>query len=348
LLEVADTVADGELAADSGLDLTIAARIGEQHCRSGRELRDLIHAYRIAARVGWRHISAVALQFGVSSGTLATLAEAVFFFVDQLASASSDGFVREQAEWAAQRERAREELADLLLSDHASATAVQATAARADWRMPTTGAVVLARNASQAEHALMRLDPACLPIRTARFCGVVLPDPAAPGRRALLTRTLAGLRVVVGAAVPLQLLPESARVAETGLQLVESDVLPHRPLFIDDHLDAVIVHSSPALLGALRRQCLAPLDAFTESSRDRLVETLVAWLCHQGDRQRIAAALHIHPQTVRYRVARLREVFGETLETPAGRARLTLALCWGAPGPAPYPAPPPDTQGESR
>jgi DNA-binding PucR family transcriptional regulator len=110
----------------------------------------------------------------------------------------------------------------------------------------------------------------------------------------------------------------------------------------------VIVHSSPALLGALRRQCLAPLDAFTESSRDRLVETLVAWLCHQGDRQRIAAALHIHPQTVRYRVARLREVFGETLETPAGRARLTLALCWGAPGPAPYPAPPPDTQGESR
>jgi DNA-binding PucR family transcriptional regulator len=37
-----------------------------------------------------------------------------------------------------------------------------------------------------------------------------------------------------------------------------------------------------------------------------------------------AEALHVHVQTVRYRLAQLREVFGDALDD--GRARLELAL----------------------
>jgi len=39
-----------------------------------------------------------------------------------------------------------------------------------------------------------------------------------------------------------------------------------------------------------------------------------------------AAALGVHPQTVRYRVARLRELFGTALDDPQSRFELQLAL----------------------
>ncbi|MGZ6804912.1 MAG: helix-turn-helix domain-containing protein, partial [Nocardioidaceae bacterium] len=62
------------------------------------------------------------------------------------------------------------------------------------------------------------------------------------------------------------------------------------------------------------------------SARDRLAETLLAWLQHRGERQRVAADLHVHPQTVGYRLGQLRELFGEALDDPEGRFELELAL----------------------
>ncbi len=51
-----------------------------------------------------------------------------------------------------------------------------------------------------------------------------------------------------------------------------------------------------------------------------------------GDRAAVAADLHIHPQTVRYRLKQLRELFGPDLDgDPDTRLRLTLALAWGPP-----------------
>jgi DNA-binding PucR family transcriptional regulator len=45
----------------------------------------------------------------------------------------------------------------------------------------------------------------------------------------------------------------------------------------------------------------------------------------------VAEELHIHPQTVRYRLDQLRGVFGDALDDPEQRAQLFLALVWGAP-----------------
>jgi sugar diacid utilization regulator len=38
--------------------------------------------------------------------------------------------------------------------------------------------------------------------------------------------------------------------------------------------------------------------------------------------------LHLHPQTVRYRLGQLRALFGSALDEPASRAALLLALAW--------------------
>jgi DNA-binding PucR family transcriptional regulator len=92
-------------------------------------------------------------------------------------------------------------------------------------------------------------------------------------------------------------------------------------------------HKLSLLLGAARR--LAPDVAEseharhaseTELSRELLGSTLDAWLRHRGRTEAVAKALHVHPQTVRYRLARLRELFGSRLDDPDGRFELELAL----------------------
>ena len=119
-------------------------------------------------------------------------------------------------------------------------------------------------------------------------------------------------------------------VAEIAARLQQTGVLSDDPVFTDEHLDAIIVHRDARLLDALRAQVLGPLTATTPASQERLQETLAAWLRHMGDRQAVAAELHVHPQTVRYRLARLHELFGPELDDPGTRARLALALTWGA------------------
>jgi DNA-binding PucR family transcriptional regulator len=49
-------------------------------------------------------------------------------------------------------------------------------------------------------------------------------------------------------------------------------------------------------------------------------------LLHQGRRDDVAAALFVHPQTVRYRMGQLRELYGDRLEDPRTVRDLTLAL----------------------
>ena len=114
--------------------------------------------------------------------------------------------------------------------------------------------------------------------------------------------------------------------------LKRSGVLTQDPVFVDEHLDAVIVHRDPRLLSVLREQCLAPLDTVAAASRQMLLDTLRSWLRDMGDLRTIADELHVHRQTVRYRLGRLRELFGGELNDPDRRAQLILVLAWDPSG----------------
>ena len=55
-------------------------------------------------------------------------------------------------------------------------------------------------------------------------------------------------------------------------------------------------------------------------------ETAPAFVQHGGNAAAMARALHLHPQTIRYRLARLRKLFGDRLTSPDARFELELAL----------------------
>jgi hypothetical protein len=99
-----------------------------------------------------------------------------------------------------------------------------------------------------------------------------------------------------------------------------------RLVVADQHLPALLLAAEPGLAADLVRSRLAPLDGLGAGARDRLAATLRAWLDRPGQVQAVAAALDVHPQTVRYRLKQLRELFGPRLEDPEARFELALAL----------------------
>ena len=71
---------------------------------------------------------------------------------------------------------------------------------------------------------------------------------------------------------------------------------------------------------------LAPLVGLRPATAEKLADTLRAWLLHQGRRDDVAAELFVHPQTVRYRMGQLRELYGDRLDDPDAVLELLIAL----------------------
>jgi DNA-binding PucR family transcriptional regulator len=104
------------------------------------------------------------------------------------------------------------------------------------------------------------------------------------------------------------------------------------PVDTERLLVELVLGADAEAVADLRAQVLAPLDALRPAVADKLSQTLRSWLLHHGRRADIAAELFVHPQTVRYRMGQLRELYGERLEDPQVVLEMTVALGAGAPG----------------
>lgn len=71
---------------------------------------------------------------------------------------------------------------------------------------------------------------------------------------------------------------------------------------------------------------LRPLREHDATSRGDLVASLAAWLAHHGQWDAAAADLGVHRHTLRYRMRRVEEILGRSLDDPDVRMELWLAL----------------------
>jgi len=108
--------------------------------------------------------------------------------------------------------------------------------------------------------------------------------------------------------------------------MLQRDGVARRLSDTDEHLLELVLSSDEGALRDLRERALLPLADLRPDTAARLAETLRSWLLHQGRRQAVAADLVVHPQTVRYRMTQLRELFGEALTSPDSLLELTVAL----------------------
>jgi hypothetical protein len=311
-----------------------AYALGRGEARSGRSMDALLGAYRVGARVAWRHLSTSAVAAGLSAGQLARFAELVFAYIDQLSAASVAGHADELATSGRVRQRQLERLGRQLLTG-APADDLTDAAGRADWAPPATLTAVLLSQA-RARGALALLDPRTLQagddvpqLDPASDLTVLLVPDAGGGARPALVRALDGREAVVGPPRPWQDVHTSYARA---LRAVRLGLTGDGTAALDTELRLaeLVLRADEDALADLRTQVLAPLADLGTAAREKLTDTLRAWLLHSGRRDRVAAELFVHPQTVRYRMGQLRDRYGDRLEDPQTVLALTLAL--GVPG----------------
>ena len=319
-----ELVESGDEARLPGRDVYVALGRGES--RVGRSLDALLAAYRAGAQLSWRRLAAAGDAAGLEPTVLYTLAEAIFAYIDELSAASAEGYAQEQSATAGERGARRRRLLELLSREPpAPPSDIEAAAEQAAWPLPNRVAA-LAFESERAERVAARLPPDVLVAVAEPVTWALVPDPGAPGRRAELERALgAAAGAALGPAVAWPEAARSIRRADLALSVARARGGPEL-VVADDHMLDLLLASDDGLTRDLASARLAPLRELGPGPQRRLTETLGAWLDHWGEVRPIAEALHVHPQSVRYRVAQLRELFGRALDEPAFRIELALAM----------------------
>jgi len=361
--------ADGEAAAAMFRDL------GRLLAMEGRSLGALQAALRVGARVTWQRLHEQARQGQGDSAAFARIGETVFWYMDELAAASSAGYAEARAELAGETGQLRRRLLDLLTASSAPpAAAIASLAQAAGWPLPRRVAAVALTPVAARTPGL--LPPDVLADLTRRDPCLLIPDPDGPGRRRQLAATLrawlatsgraaagqpppgppppgplvaAGPAVplaAVGPAVPLSAASASLRWAGQALALARRGLVraagdtpgaapgttpgaaagPAGLVWCEDHLPTLVLLADADLAATLSQEALAPLRPLSPAQADRLARTLLAWLESAGDANAAARRLQVHPQTIRYRLRQVTELFGAALTDPDDRFRLLLAL----------------------
>ena len=303
----------------------IYRQIGVGEARTGRSLEALLSAYRLGARVTFRAVSAIADRVGLEPRLMLPLGESIFVYIDEISAASIEGFTEEQSRQVGERDRRRESLLRRMLAGNLSEVEARRLAARAGWPIPArVVAAVLAPEHAEGLRAALG-DDALISGRTGEVV-VVFAAPASGVERQEIAQVLRGRHAWVGPARDWEATEESYRTAAlaAGTPTLADPVGDVR--WVDDHLTMIALRSDPLVMRDLAARSLEPMRHLRPEQRERLAETLLLWLKHRGERGRIARELHVHPQTVGYRLGQLRDVFADDLDDPDRRFELELVL----------------------
>jgi hypothetical protein len=266
-------------------------------------------------------MSATAVRNEVEADTLAAFAELVFAYIDELSAASVAGHTDELDTTGQVRRRLLERLAHHLVQG-SPPEAVQSAAERAGWTVPKTLTAVVVPEAQVR------------PVLGAVSADALRPADDLPGledlvlllvrdmdgsRRGALLSALRDRNGIAGPARPWLAVRGSVERVMRGVELGIT-------LDTEAHLSRLVLTADREALADLRAQALSPLEDLRPASAEKLSATLRSWLLHHGRRDDIAADLFVHPQTVRYRMGQLRELFGDRLDDPAAVLELTIAL----------------------
>jgi hypothetical protein len=341
------TVALGQfvdlLGRDQSLgDATVYRALGQLEHREGRTLAALQSAYQVGTRTLWRRLGGSTTARQLPPEVIFSLAEALFGYIEQISGASVAGWADEEASQAGSMQARRHALVELLARrPPPPAAELERAAAAAGWTVPARIAALVVEDpvavAARLPGAVgADLDPVGLVVAAARKVPVDAhgsgrgDDRERAGWLERIHAAVGGRRAVLGPVVEPGQAHRSVALAQAAWPLHVADLLAPAGgdtlVRADEHLLALLLAAAPEAAAALAERALAPLHALPPGAATRSEETLRAWLDAHGDITATAAALHVHPQTVRYRLAGLREAFGGALDDPVARLELAVAL----------------------
>jgi hypothetical protein len=317
--------ADGSDASRARRD-ELCRELGRGEAYRGRSLDALQAAYRAGVQIAWRRVAEVGRRHELSPTLMSQLAEAVFTYADELASLSVEGFEQARSHTGDPRAEARRRLLRLLLAARRPTRAVLEQAARtAGWPVPATVVPVALPPRTRVVQAA--LEVGVLADLDRAEPALIVPGPLDERRLARLLEALPDRHGVLGPPVPPARSADSLRWARRTLALVDAGILAGTGLArAEDHLLELWLLSDQALLAELERRVLDTQVRKGPVRRMRLTETLGAWLESEGNAVETAERLDVHPQTVRYRMKQINDLYGDQLADPDSRFSLEAVL----------------------
>ncbi|MFB6674288.1 PucR family transcriptional regulator [Streptomyces sp. NPDC056390] len=317
-------------------DMSVVEQTGRLRARQGVPLPELLRAYRIGSMALWDLLSerARTSQDPTAIDTLLSAANLVWRLTDESATALTEAYRATTAELLEGQRQRRSALIEALLTGQPGLDA-------APWEVPKL--LGLRSDAGQVVIAAETLGP---------------DEPSLPGiERRLAERGIASAWQLTSVAQrglvslrPGQLDEVIALVQESALARTGVSPVFHtwREAPRALRLACAALHQLPegraganalgsSLLAGLvahdrgegrrvAREVLGAVLDLPDGERAVLLETLQAWLDHDGSAERAAERLYCHPNTVRYRLRRLQELTGRSLTQPRGVADLVVAL----------------------
>jgi PucR C-terminal helix-turn-helix domain/GGDEF-like domain len=310
--------AHGEDVADD--ELAGLAAIGEARARQRVPAGDMLLAWRIGVQVVLSHSRQVAERLGVAPAEMLEFVQSLLAWSDRAMAITAVAHRRAEldvtiTELEERRQVVRGALLgtlapeDLRVRAERSGLDVTRQYVAISCRLPEDGTTTSLER-RLGFHDAVRPRHGLSAVLEGSFVGLLREPPTAD----------ADITVGVGPPRPLSRLNESftlaSRAARTatayGLGGVRSfDSLGALPAVMDDTQTG----------DALARRYLDPLG----SSGPEILQTVRAYFDHQANVEQAADALHVHPNTVRYRLKRLEELSGARLRDP-----LTALEVWWA------------------
>lgn len=323
-----DMVADP--AVDSRETLAFFREIGVGEAREGRSMEAWQSAARVGTRAAIDHITRRNAErgFELPGTVVGQITTSVLTYIDFLAEAVAAGHAEAGAREVGEFQGRRRRMLELLLEGGERALKeVRELAVKTGWTVPQTVAVVALheRDGGPARRPALPSE-VLVGLHLAEPC-LVVPDPDGPGRRRMLEHGLGEWYAAAGPPVPPAEAARSREWARRALDLVRRGLLPGEGVLVaDEHVPSLAIVPHADLVGRVAARRLGPLLHLRPRQRRVLAETLLACLESGFNATEVAQRLHMHAQTIRYRVRQLEGLLGESIYDPAGRLELHLAL----------------------
>lgn len=323
---IADTVpaALAEPRMLTEAELAPIAQAVAERARTGLELEDVLHAYRVGPRIAWRHL--LELVKPGEERALAELADSMMEYVDTVSAVVARAFLDQTQHQGAEQDHLLRRLLDAIQGGGAIEADLAQAAGRIGFDLDAPRYVPFAAASASATQRAY--------------------SEQAAGLRAQGALAIAGERHISGLVVPGR---EQVLEADTWLVVVEvptprgslGDALGTIRLLaavaaaqgragviaLDDLLPEAILARSPHLADRLVRQLVEPLAEHDDNRRGgALLETLEVYLRTGLNRAASAHHLHVHPNSLDLRLRRVQQLTGADLRSVRDIVRLWLAL----------------------
>jgi hypothetical protein len=307
---------------------------GRRRAEQGVPLAEILHAYRIAGKFLWAAILAEAASTDCDPGALLSAASDLWFIIDELSGEVTASYRDTVDERTRRHQQTRNAMLDVLLrGDDGDGSRLWESVTAL--HMPRQGEFVVAavptleagvERVPGLEDALRhRGVQSAWRVEMDDQIGVLVLTARMP-----IERASAALKELVppGAGLSevyekLENTPTALRQARIAYRAATPDCTG--PVRYEQVPIAVLLASAPEAAAMVATSILGPVLALPQVECDSILATLEVWFADQGATSAAAVHLHLHRNTVRYRLRRLEELTGRSLGEPTGVAELYIA-----------------------